>query len=86
MHTAQVLIMAATVFRFSIFCFRAIFCALLSILSPGFDPSLNGLDLTRFLVQTFSPRIFPQEPAFGLHHYRTQFRLNMSDPKIMALE
>ena len=86
MHTTQVLLMAATVFRFSIFCFRAIVCALLSILSPGFDPSLNGLDLTRFLVQTFSPRIFPQEPAFGLHHYRTQFRLNMSDTKIMALE
>ena len=29
-----------------------------------FDPSLNGSDLTRFLVETFSPHIFPPDARF----------------------
>ena len=78
--------MAATVFDSVFSALAPYFVPCYQFYHPGFDPSLNGLDLTRFLVQTFSPRVFPQEPAFGLHHYRTQFRLNMSDTKIMALE
>ena len=73
-------------FQFNIFCSRTLFCLSLSILWGKIWPgSLNGSDLTHFLVETFSPRIFPRIPAFRLHHYRTQFRPNMSDTKIMAV-
>ena len=61
----QLLLMAAALF------FNSIFSALAPYFSPcyqfyeaRFDPSLNGLDLTRFLVETFSPHIFPPDARF----------------------
>ena len=50
---------------------NSIFSACTPYFAPGyqfyeasFDPSLNGSDLTRFLVSTFSPHIFPPDARF----------------------